>query len=180
MSKRERPGMFRKFRVYKNVPCPCGTRDCGGPSARPGCVGERQGELVTDCFVLRPEKDAAARAAVRAYAIETIDGDLRNDLLAWLAPFSTKEEQELRTNGGALLWCMWHEAEVRWEWARSLCEVRVPIFRRPPGYRREVARYEVEERERFTDAVHALARRLGTGSWSFDEETLAKRAQGGV
>jgi hypothetical protein len=39
---------------------------------------------VMGCFVLRPEKDMAARAALRVYARETMDAKLATDLHAWL------------------------------------------------------------------------------------------------
>ncbi len=41
------------------------------------------GEPVFDCFVLRPDRDPAARAALRAYAAATQNADLAADLLAW-------------------------------------------------------------------------------------------------
>lgn len=36
------------------------------------------------CFVLRPEKDPAARSALRAYATTTTNRALRHDLEDWL------------------------------------------------------------------------------------------------
>ena len=42
------------------------------------------GERVNDCFVLRPEKDPAAVAAIRAYANATDNNVLRHDLLMWI------------------------------------------------------------------------------------------------
>ncbi|MCG5251600.1 hypothetical protein [Brevibacillus agri] len=38
------------------------------------------GELVNDCFVLRPDKDRAAFAALRAYAEQTTNDELRKDI----------------------------------------------------------------------------------------------------
>lgn len=42
------------------------------------------GELVNNCFVLRPDKDLAAVAALRKYADTTGNGELRKDILNWL------------------------------------------------------------------------------------------------
>lgn len=42
------------------------------------------GSVVTDCFVLRPQKDAAARAALRAYAAATGNKLLAADIRKWL------------------------------------------------------------------------------------------------
>lgn len=41
------------------------------------------GEPVEACFVLRPDRDAAARVALLAYAQATDNYDLRADLHAW-------------------------------------------------------------------------------------------------
>ena len=42
------------------------------------------GELVENCFVLRPDKDPAARAALRAYAEATENKQLANDITNWV------------------------------------------------------------------------------------------------
>lgn len=42
------------------------------------------GEAVENCFVLRPEKDPAAVAAIRAYAEATDNNALAADLLRWI------------------------------------------------------------------------------------------------
>lgn len=42
------------------------------------------GEPVHDCFVLRPQKDAAARAALLAYAKATHNAKLASDLIVWV------------------------------------------------------------------------------------------------
>jgi hypothetical protein len=47
--------------------------------------------ILDDCFVLRPKKDAAARAALLAYADHTPDKNLARDLRAWI----TRAYQEL-------------------------------------------------------------------------------------
>lgn len=41
-------------------------------------------EVVRDCFVLRPDKDPAALAALRTYAETTPNQKLGTDLLAWI------------------------------------------------------------------------------------------------
>lgn len=53
-------GLYEKYEVYKD------------------------GEEVTDCFVLEPEDDAAALAALRTYVHETDDYELAADLAAWI------------------------------------------------------------------------------------------------
>lgn len=53
-------GLYGKYEVHKN------------------------GEPVTDCFVLRPDRDQAARIALLAYAAATDDLSLRSDLLEWV------------------------------------------------------------------------------------------------
>lgn len=42
------------------------------------------GEAVTDCFVLRPDRDPAARVALLAYAHATEDHALAHDLELWV------------------------------------------------------------------------------------------------
>ncbi len=56
-------GLYKKYLVYK------------------ADTGE---EVKEDCFVLIPAKDEAARKALLAYAKETDDEELREDLLAWM------------------------------------------------------------------------------------------------
>ena len=50
----EHAGLYGKYTVYKN----------------------KDGSLVTDCFILRPAKDPAAVAALRAYAAATDNAEL--------------------------------------------------------------------------------------------------------
>ena len=48
-------------------------------------VKRSTGEAVTDCFVLVPGKDVAAKVALRAYAEHSATPpELREDLHAWL------------------------------------------------------------------------------------------------
>lgn len=42
------------------------------------------GKHITDCFVLRPETDEAAQAALRVYADHTTNEELSADLTEWL------------------------------------------------------------------------------------------------
>lgn len=51
-------------------------------------------ELVEDCFVLRPQKDLAARKALLIYAGKTKNKALRQDILEWL--------KSIRKNYGTL------------------------------------------------------------------------------
>src|SRR5437868_3370884 len=60
----ELPGLFKKYTVRNN--------DTGAD--------------VADCFVLRPTRDTAARAAVAAYAqaVQATNAELAADLYTWL------------------------------------------------------------------------------------------------
>lgn len=44
------------------------------------------GELVDECFVLRPDRDLDARVALRAYAAATEDKAMAADICAWAGP----------------------------------------------------------------------------------------------
>lgn len=57
-----RAGLYGKYTVYKN----------------------KDGSLVTDCFILRPAKDPAAVAALRAYAAATDNAELAADIISWV------------------------------------------------------------------------------------------------
>ena len=57
-----RAGLYGKYTVYKN----------------------KDGSLVTDCFILRPAKDPAAVAALRAYAAATDNAELSADIVNWV------------------------------------------------------------------------------------------------
>lgn len=57
-----RAGLYGKYTVYKN----------------------KDGSLVTDCFILRPAKDRAAVAALRAYAAATDNAELAADIINWV------------------------------------------------------------------------------------------------
>ena len=58
----ERAGLYGKYTVYKN----------------------KDGSLVTDCFILRPAKDPAAIVALRAYAAATDNAELAADTTNWV------------------------------------------------------------------------------------------------
>ena len=58
----ERAGLYGKYTVYKN----------------------KDGSLVTDCFILRPAKDPAAVIALRAYAATTDNAELSADIINWV------------------------------------------------------------------------------------------------
>lgn len=56
----------------------------------------KDGETVEDCFVLRPDRDPAARVALRAYANTTDDLRLASDLREWLdAIYNAIAESEM-------------------------------------------------------------------------------------
>ena len=57
-----RAGLYGKYTVYKN----------------------KDGSLVTDCFILRPAKDPAAVAALRVYAAATDNAELAADIINWV------------------------------------------------------------------------------------------------
>lgn len=57
-----RAGLYGKYTVYKN----------------------KDGSLVTDCFILRHVKDPAAVAALRAYAAATDNAELAADIINWV------------------------------------------------------------------------------------------------
>lgn len=48
------------------------------------------GELVDECFVLRPDRDPAARVALQAYAAATDNEALAADIRAWVGPAPTE------------------------------------------------------------------------------------------
>lgn len=53
----------------------------------------KDGSLVTNCFVLRPDKDPAAVAALRAYAQATDDAKLAADIYKWVGTDPEGEEK---------------------------------------------------------------------------------------
>lgn len=65
-------GLYGKYLVY-----PIEARMVEG--------GIEEYEAITDCFVLRPANDLAARAALAAYADATENEALAHDLWRWLA-----------------------------------------------------------------------------------------------
>ena len=78
----ERAGLYGKYTVYKN----------------------KDGSLVTDCFVLRPAKDPAAVAALRAYAAATDNAELSADIINWVGaepnePLSLEQLREMDGGG---------------------------------------------------------------------------------
>lgn len=79
-------GLYQKYIIYKaKKPDPCGCREAMCPHLAPFGRTPVRGEEVTNCFVLRPEKDPAARAALKAYAKATDNKVLARDLTDWLA-----------------------------------------------------------------------------------------------
>ncbi|MCC8435446.1 hypothetical protein HP567_012915 [Brevibacillus sp. M2.1A] len=54
------------------------------------------GELVNNCFVLRPDIDGAAVAALRKYAEVTTNGKLSNDITNWLDSIVNEKTKNLK------------------------------------------------------------------------------------
>ena len=89
----ERAGLYGKYTVYKN----------------------KDGSLVTDCFILRPAKDPAAVAALRAYAAATDNAELSADIINWVGaePNEPLSIEQLRQMDGEPVWvvpigkCKW-------------------------------------------------------------------------
>lgn len=91
----ERVGLYGKYTVYKN----------------------KDGSLVTDCFILRPAKDPAAVAALRAYAAATDNAELSADIINWIGAEPNEwvsVEDELPENNTQVL--MW---SARWKIAEA-------------------------------------------------------------
>ena len=80
----ERAGLYGKYTVYKN----------------------KDGSLVTDCFILRPAKDPAAVAALRAYAATTDNAELSADIINWVGaePNEPLTLDELQQMDGKPVW----------------------------------------------------------------------------
>lgn len=99
----ERAGLYGKYTVYKN----------------------KDGSLVSDCFILRPAKDPAAAAALRAYAATTDNAELAADIINWVG---TEPNEPLTCKG-----CIHEHKEHEY---CNYCE-RAPYlgdyyYRRPP------------------------------------------------
>lgn len=79
------------------------------------------GETVENCFVLRPEKDAAAIAAIRAYAAATNNPALSADLLRWVGPSPNDPLtlDELREMDGDWAWI--EGPEHPGQWVKIMC-----------------------------------------------------------
>lgn len=52
------------------------------------------GEIVKDCFVLQPQKDRAARAALLTYSYATDNREMARDIARWLADITKREKGE--------------------------------------------------------------------------------------
>lgn len=80
----ERAGLYGKYTVYKN----------------------KDGSLVTDCFILRPAKDPAAVVALRAYAATTDNAELAADIINWVGaePNVPLTLEQLRKMDGEPAW----------------------------------------------------------------------------
>ena len=81
----ERAGLYGKYIVLKN----------------------EDGSLVTNCFILRPEKDPAAVAALRAYAAATDNAELADDIINWVGAEPNEwvsVEERLPEPGGLIVY----------------------------------------------------------------------------
>ncbi|ELZ20814.1 hypothetical protein C475_19483 [Halosimplex carlsbadense 2-9-1] len=63
-------GLYEKYEVYK------------------------EGEEVSNCFVLEPEDDSAAREALIRYAEATEDEELADDIREWVVDICTRGDSE--------------------------------------------------------------------------------------
>lgn len=98
----ERAGLYGKYTVYKN----------------------KDGSLVTDCFILRPAKDPAAVAALRAYAATTDNAELAADIINWVG---AEPNEPLSCEG-----CYWQNHGTIWKCA-TCARGKTDNYRRPPG-----------------------------------------------
>jgi hypothetical protein len=79
------------------------------------------GEVVEDCFVLRPDRDPAAIVAVREYARVTKNPKLAADILSWIGdfqPLTLEEVHALEKETGLdkrpFTW-VWYQSLVVWD-----------------------------------------------------------------
>lgn len=63
---------------------PCDENDYRGLKVKYRVFKVRNNEPIENCFVLRPDKDPAARAALECYANKTPNDQLAWDILKWL------------------------------------------------------------------------------------------------
>ena len=118
----ERAGLYGKYTVYKN----------------------KDGSLVTDCFILRPAKDPAAVVALRAYAAATDNTELAADIINWVGaePNEPLTYEQLREMDGEPVWVnsirLWGIVRVYSYGIRVITKsgefdiTRMKIYRRPP------------------------------------------------
>lgn len=66
------------------------------------------GEYVSNCFVLRPDKDAAAVVALRAYAKATDNGVLASDIANWVGVEKNEPltQDQLRMMNCEIVYCL--------------------------------------------------------------------------
>lgn len=69
-------GLYDKYAVFRN----------------------KDGSPVTNCFILRPDKDPAAVAALRAYAQATDNAKLAADIYKWVGTEPKEEKNNASTN----------------------------------------------------------------------------------
>ena len=123
-----RAGLYGKYTVRKNS----------------------DGSLVTDCFVLRPNKDLAAVAALRAYAAATDNTELAVDIINWVGadpnePLTLEQLREMdgkpayipETNCWVLVTKNPFVPLFTWPDGEQCCaydwyEQVGPVYRRPP------------------------------------------------
>jgi hypothetical protein len=63
----------------------------GGIQVKYRVFKARNGEPVEDCFILRPDKDIAARAALMAYAAATDNEELHFDIYSWVEDLEERD-----------------------------------------------------------------------------------------
>lgn len=71
----------------------------GGLQVKYRVYKARNGEPVEDCFILRPDKDPAARAALMAYAAATDNEELHFDIYSWVEALEERDEAAAALKG---------------------------------------------------------------------------------
>lgn len=89
-SKNEDPFVSHAVNGYDDEFCSAGVRKthpercCEGLYVKYNVRKVDTGELVNNCFVLRPDRDKAAIAALKAYAAATENKQLAEDIRKWI------------------------------------------------------------------------------------------------
>lgn len=94
-SKEDKESLLRVFKIF----CPFNPypKGCGEDACCKECIENNikfeDESIANNCFVLRPDKDPAARKALIEYAIATKNEKLREDLLNWIQNIGSKKNR---------------------------------------------------------------------------------------